>query len=274
MRTLREQDKPTRYLISRLLWKTGLCRLIIIDKGTFKLRFYPSSTSTGYWYNLDFRKVDENLLANYLKKNDIVIDVGANIGTLTLKAASIVGEEGKVFSIEAHPTTFKFLKGNIFLNRKFTNIEAFNVAIGDRKGTAAISDKVTRDDQNQIVPEGEINVDVETLDGLFDDIVKRVDFLKIDVEGYEKFVLLGADQVLKKTKCVYIESWESHFINYGYSTTDIFEILHSSGFRVFRLVDLRLVETSSSYISEVVENLLAIRDLGDFTERTNITLAD
>ncbi len=262
-----------RYLVSRLLWKTGLSRFLIIDKGSYKLRFYSSGSSASFWYNQDLYKADEEFFATYLRGGDIVIDLGANIGVLTLKAASIVGETGKVFSIEAHPATFEYLKGNVSLNN-FSNVEPFNAAIGDKTGTVAISNRTSSDVENRIVQEGGIEVRAETLDALFDDRLESVELLKIDVEGYEKFVLLGAGQILQKTKCIYFESNEGHFLNYGYSTADIFEILYAAGFGVFKIEDGKMHKLKQSYVSETTENLLAIRNLADFTKRTNLSVAD
>jgi FkbM family methyltransferase len=272
IRTLREQDKPFRYLISRLLWKTHLSRPFMIRKGAYKLRFYSSSASASCWYDPLIYKGDENFFEIYLKRGDTVIDVGANIGVLTLKAAAIVGDGGKVFSIEAHPTTFRYLRGNVCLNH-FGNIEVFNVAVGNKRGVVEISDRKTSDVENRIVPEGGTKIKVETLDTLLNHRIKTVDLLKIDVEGYEKFVLAGAAKILEKTKCIYIECWERHFANYGYSTTCILETLKSSGFGVFKVVTSRLSEISSRHISESIENLLAIRDLADFRGRTGFTVA-
>lgn len=273
IRTLKKQDKPGRYLVSRLLWKTGLSVFLIIDKGSYKLRFYPSSTSASCWYNPDLHKADEEFFSTYLRGGDIVIDLGANIGVLTLKAASIVGNTGKVFSVEAHPTTFEYLKGNVSLN-SFANIEAFNVAMGDRRGVVTISNRKTSDDQNKIVQEGGTEIQIETLDTLLNEKLEGVDLLKIDVEGYEKFVLLGAGQILQKTECIYFESSQQHFLNYGYSTADIFEILCAAGFGVFKMEEGKIHKIARAYVSETTENLLAIRNLADFTERTNLSVAD
>lgn len=269
IRTLKDQDKPFRYLISRLLWKTRLSSRFMIRKGAYKLRFYSSSTSASCWYDPLIYKGDEDFFEIYLNEGDTVIDVGANIGVLTLKAASIVGATGRVFSIEAHPGTFRYLRGNVCLNN-FTNVEVFNLAVGDKVGAIEISDRKTSDVENRIIEKGGLRVRVETLDDLLDDRLKVVDLLKIDVEGYEKFVLAGARRILQKTRCVYFESDQEHFASYGYSTAEVFDILYAAGLGVFKIIDKKMRKVPSSYVSEITENLLAVRDLCDFTERTNL----
>src|SRR5437667_6236072 len=81
---LRRQRKPFRFLASRLLWHSGLCSLFTILCGSYRLRFYPTALSATLWLDPRERCADEGHLRNLLRTDDIVIDVGANIGTMTL----------------------------------------------------------------------------------------------------------------------------------------------------------------------------------------------
>jgi hypothetical protein len=113
-----EQKHPVRFLFSRLLMRSGLSVLFVIKKEGYKLKFYPSSLSAALWVDSDDRHADERFLKEYLQSGDIVIDVGANIGSLTLAASDIVGESGKVYAVEANPKIFSYLRGNLLLNQK------------------------------------------------------------------------------------------------------------------------------------------------------------
>ena len=96
-----------------------------------------------------------------------------------------------------------------------------------------------------------------------------IELLKIDVEGFEKFVLEGAPQTLSKVSCVYIESDEAHFAKYGYSCADVIGLLQDSGFTMLRLTDDGAVAPICSQYSSVhCENLIAVRNLKTFLERT------
>ena len=64
------------------------------------------------------------------KKNDIVIDVGANTGYYSLRLSSLVGENGKVIAIEPDPQTFNSLTKNCELNN-ISNVDTHNIAISD-----------------------------------------------------------------------------------------------------------------------------------------------
>jgi hypothetical protein len=62
--------------------------------------------------------------------------------------------------------------------------------------------------------------------------LKKITLLKIDVEGYEKFVLEGTTDLLARTQYVYFEAWDRHTERYGYKTLEIANILRLHGFEV------------------------------------------
>lgn len=267
LRILKRQPRPWRFIASRILWRTRLCSLFQIDKGNYRLKFYPTALSAILWINPHDRAGDEFFLTRYLKHGDKVIDVGANIGHLALDASTLVGSEGRVYCVEAHPRTYKFLRKNVALNR-CSNIAPFNLALGNSESEIYFSD--TRgDDQNHVSQNGSgIRVKMIRLDDL-PMSEGSIELLKIDVEGYEKFVLEGAPRTLRKVSCIYIESDETHFAKYGYGCADVIGLLQDSGFTIFRLTDDGAVAPiHSHYSSAHCENLIAVRNLEAFLQRT------
>ena len=257
--------------MSKILWKLKLSSIFLIYKKQFRIRFFPSSLSAAYWVDPEARKGDEIFLSSYLKKGDLFVDVGANIGVLTLTAAAIVGDSGKVISIEAHPRIYGYLQQNVAMN-SFRNISLINAVVGEKKGKVCFSDN-RADDQNAVVLESALEVKMDTLDELVGRELKIINLLKVDVEGYEKFVFDGASRILWATECIYFESWEKHFFEYGYSCTDIFSLLANYQFKVYKLNDCVITPITASYCSSVVENMVAIRNLNSFMERTGFTVA-
>jgi hypothetical protein len=57
--------------------------------------------------------------------------------------------------------------------------------------------------------------------------------MKIDVEGFELFVLRGASLTLQRTECVYFELSGRAYARYGYSVNDVFDLLTSAGFEIY-----------------------------------------
>lgn len=138
----------------------------------------------------------------------IVADAGANIGLFSLYAAALGAK--KVYSFEAVAETYTIFKKNLALNGALKAVKAFNLALGAEKGSAEIKFN-TRGEGSSMIDCGDAGVNrditysgrravqVAPLDGL---VKGRVDFIKIDVEGYEKNVLLGAEKMIKKYKPV------------------------------------------------------------------------
>ena len=194
-----------------------------------------------------------------------MIDVGASIGTTTLASASCVSDKGKIYSIEPNPRIFKYLHGNIKLNN-FKNIETFNVALGNKDDTIYFSDERS-DDVNSINNSNVgIKVPIKSLDSLPIN-QSPISLLKIDAIGYEKFVLLGGQKTLEKTKCIHIAIIEKQLQQYGCKLNDIFDILLDNNFKLFEFSNEKLIPVTESY---TVHNatILAIQDIDDFLNRT------
>jgi FkbM family methyltransferase len=140
-----------------------------------------------------------------IRPGDTVVDVGANLGLMTLHAAR---KAAKVIAIEAHPATFLRLKRNIELN-EFANVEALNLAAGavnqdDRPIYDVPSMSIGR--ASLIEPEEAHSTGGTTKVRLLDDLVSGpVRLLKIDVEGFEAEVLRGSTRILAQRPIICME---------------------------------------------------------------------
>lgn len=257
---IRQQSKPIRFIISRVLWLSGTSHHFLIHLEGFKLHFYPSALSASYWVNPHERHGDESFLSNYLEPGNTYIDVGANIGALALSAANSVGKNGKVIAIEAHPTTFSYLQGNIKLNQAI-NIDAINIALGNSSGTITFSDNRS-DDQNHVSPDGKngIKVKMQPLDQLIESLSGTISLLKIDVEGYERFVFEGSHKTLMRTELIYFEAWNKHFQRFGYDFTYIFNLLNKYDFNIYQLTGNGLDLVDQDFCPGECINLFACKD--------------
>ena len=176
----------------------------------------------------DFK--DMTYLLHVLRGNDLFIDVGANSGAYTVLACSVVGAKGYAF--EPVPGTFYRLRHNVVINGINDRVTTMNIGISDYEGVA----KFTEDNDwaNCVIPEGQkvnggVDVDVKKLDDIIE--IKTPAMLKIDVEGYEKKVLLGAQDLLKNDSLhsVIIEI-NKECIKYGCGENEIIDMLMGYGF--------------------------------------------
>lgn len=248
-----------RYLVARLLAATGLCRFFTIRRTGYVLRFHPAALATTLWACPSDREQDHAVFATILRPGDQVIDVGANVGDLTLHASSLVGPQGRVYAIEPHPRTFRFLQENVSVNA-VENVISLNAALGAENGWVSLSDHRS-DDQNAVAAIGSaglMTVPLRRLDDL--DIEGRVHLLKIDVEGYEKFVLQGAEGLLDRVQTIYFEAWDSHFRRFGYTVSDLVGWLEERSFLICTVTNgIRIEPLTRALASGGTDNLLAIR---------------
>jgi FkbM family methyltransferase len=178
--------------------------IIVRDKNG--ILYYVRAKSEALGYVVGAAKPETRKWFNP-KKGDTVVDVGAAIGKFSLFA----GKMGcNVISIEPHPITFDVLKKNIELN-SFKNIKAINLAVGREKGKADLyspkdffgTASLNKDWENRF-DLVKYTVDLVPLDDITKEL-NNIDWLLIDVEGFEFEVLKGANETLKKTGKIIIE---------------------------------------------------------------------
>lgn len=138
-----------------------------------------------------------------VKKNDVVLDIGANIGYYTLIFARLVGEGGKVFAFEPDPVNFELLKKNIEING-YKNVVLVQKAVSEKSETAKLYiSEINKGDHRIYDPgPGDVRKDVEIetvrLDDYFKDYAGKIDFVKIDTQGAEGAVISGFLSTLQK----------------------------------------------------------------------------
>jgi FkbM family methyltransferase len=176
-------------------------------------------------------------------EGDVVVELGAGVGTETLSLSRMVGESGRVVAVEAHPTTFAMLRRMIELN-DLRNVTAVHAAAMDAPGTVTISDRDIADTQaNRVGGEG-VPVPGVTLDDLaLEHGIEKVAFLKSNIEGAETDALRGASAMLATTQHAAIGCHDFLADETGddsYRTLDdVRAILEGAGFSVDRRVDDR-----------------------------------
>jgi FkbM family methyltransferase len=133
-----------------------------------------------------------------LRPGDTVVDIGANVGFLSRKFASLVGHQGRVLAFEPDPETFTFL---VYNTRRLSQVSVFKEALSDRIGKIAFYLHPTSGMSNSLVNAWHdartIQVSTLTLDAwTHDNAIGPLSLVKIDVEGAELLVLRGMQGIL------------------------------------------------------------------------------
>jgi FkbM family methyltransferase len=195
--------------LSILLRKMSIKLIAITFIDWFKLNFiFRTYTLDEHVIFLDWER-DAVQYIRELRNGDIVIDVGAHIGSYTIRCAKLFGENGKVIAIEPIPENLILLKNNLEFN-KLNNVLIEDKAIYNKQNKiklfyydihpsgASVFKKFESDHLHAII------VETTTLDAIIEKYnLKKIDLLKVDVEGAEAEVL--SDKALSITRKIIIE---------------------------------------------------------------------
>jgi len=187
-----------------------------------------------------------------LKKGDIFIDIGANIGYLTAIGASLVGKNGQVYSFEPAPQIFNFLKKIAKINPEY-KIIANQYALGEKPGLVKMDFAKPPYDGGSTIVKNLLNknIDKETIDVLLirlDDYIKekkinKISLIKIDVEGFELPVLKGLENYFKETAnrpTIICEIAPGAYPLLGYKREELMDYMRKYGYEAYNIMNPRL----------------------------------
>lgn len=155
--------------------------------------------------NKEFFDTPVVYLEKYAGPDSVILDIGANIGLVSL-SASTVSPKGTIYAIEASPAIYKILEKNLGSNPS-KNVKPVHIALSDKKHTLDFFEDPDFLAGSRVVPSGTksshkvIKVPAVPLDQLVTELgIKKIDIIKLDVEGHEEQVLDGARKTIKKFK--------------------------------------------------------------------------
>jgi FkbM family methyltransferase len=180
-------------------------------------------------------------IREHLRPGAIFVDIGAHIGFCALKAKGIVGPSGRVVAVEANPEMQSALRANI--KASGTEVIVAPFACSDTEAMLELysgsqsnsgSSSLSKANASTWGPIGAIHqVRARPLDSILNELeISHVDVLKVDVEGAEFGVLLGARELLKRDHPVLmLELDEPLLKSMGSSTEAVLALLHTYGYR-------------------------------------------
>jgi FkbM family methyltransferase len=233
-----------------------------------RLLVRPGETGlTGNIYTGLHEYHDMAFVLHSLRKDDIFIDVGANLGSYTILACAAIGAQGHAF--EPVRSNFEKLVQNVRLNGIETAVRCHNVGVGRERGTLLFTSAF--DTTNHVIAEGENceaveSVPVVTLDEALLD--QSPTLIKIDAEGYEMPVLEGGEETLKKaTLNALIVELNGSGLRYGFDDSKILGKLLDHGFGTYAYDPVARTLTSLHEKNNASGNTLFIRNVPLVTER-------
>lgn len=209
-----------------------------------KMNIYGDSLVCRLIYLDQFEFDERDFVARFLRRGDVFVDVGANVGLFSLIAARSVGPSGRILAFEPTSKTCKRLIENIHLNN-FWTVQVERCALSNRTETLEMS--VAEDDLDGYnsfakphVGEHYAKESVPTVS--WDEfasawpLTERIALMKIDVEGWETNVLTGGKEWLSRRNApvLQIEFTDRAAKAAGSSCRDNYRILEEMGYKLYR----------------------------------------
>lgn len=165
-----------------------------------------SSQDRGIGNELLYSHIHEPLATKLLpcmvKPGNIVLECGANIGYYTLLLSRLVGENGKVISVEPNPEVTKLLRINTELNTA-NNVDIYQAALGDKEEEVDFYIRGASNLSSMTAEDGEYVAGQKVQMMMADTMIKQldlpsIDLIRMDVEGYEVEILEGASNIIQR----------------------------------------------------------------------------
>ncbi|MDR6240320.1 FkbM family methyltransferase [Aureibacter tunicatorum] len=187
----------------------------------------------------------EERLSNFLlndlsfEDNDIILDIGANIGWYSSLLSSQISENVHIHSFEPDPSNFSLLQANLAHNAS-SNVSAHQMGVSDKTETKNLHlYKKSNGGRHSLLDiNGTETVEINTIS--LDDFIeknnidpKRIKFLKMDIEGFEYFAFLGGKKALEFVPKMLVEYSPGYMRKGGIDPALCLELLESYNFEPY-----------------------------------------
>ena len=198
----------------------------------------------------------------FIKKGDLVIDIGANIGDTTVPMALAAGSSGITLGFDPNPYVYKILEINASLNKEKQNIVPFPYAITVKDedfyyvsseasfSNGAISSTKTSVHGKFIFPDKIKGVNLlKLLEQEYSERLNKISFIKIDAEGYDKEIIKSISGLIEKYKPAIVAE------SFGDSTpeekAELYNVINQHGYEIFYFEDFdnntRIIKLENSH---------------------------
>jgi FkbM family methyltransferase len=197
--------------------------------------------TTGVWAAHDLK-----LFRGIIRPGDHVVDIGANLGHHTVAFSRMVGPSGRVLAIEPQTMMFRLINANLVLNG-CTNAVVERCAAGEQTGVVKLwpvdysvgnnygALGVSREEGELLLEHEGETAPVQRLDDILSRLDwQRVDFLKVDAQTYDLYVLQGSEATVRSMRpVIFVEVSPFWMRKTGYDYREIYQFLLRMGYTVF-----------------------------------------
>lgn len=139
-------------------------------------------------------------------KKGIILDIGGHIGLFSITFSKKIGKEGKIYAFEPFRDSYNLFKKNLIIN-DFRGVKLYNNAISEKKGKMRLylhkysaANSLNAESDNYVIIESETLINFVKREK-----IKRIELIKLDVEGAEYEIIKNSKEVLKNTDAIILE---------------------------------------------------------------------
>jgi len=208
------------------------------------------------WYEPD----ETAWYAEHVRPGQFVVEAGANIGFFSLQLARLVGPTGKVLSFEPDPDLNAILRRNVDANGYGDRVVVRQAAVADEPGELTFFRAVKNTGDNRLFTHGtdagSFPVTAVTLDDELAGVDRRVDLLKMDIQGAEPLALRGMAQTLRTRppRRIMMEFWPHGIVGMNGDPRETVQQLLDLGYSATTLHDRAPLDLDRALAELTVEN--------------------
>jgi len=210
-----------------------------------------------YKYVSDYSKI--KFLKSIIKNGNVVYDIGSNVGFYTKLLSDLVSSTGQVHAFEPDRLNFSILEKRF---GSYQNIFLYNMAVGEYEGKIKLYESEDMNVDHQTFDSGEgrvfTEVDVVSIDTFMSESTE-VDFIKIDIQGYDYYAIKGMQKTISRSRSISIfgEFWPYALDKAGVSPHKYLELLSELQFEVEilgmkPLDDIKLLVKRKEYYTDYI----------------------
>lgn len=216
-----------------MLHRAGVAAPVVIGEEGVRIELGTDFVTRDVLFRGAWEPEETGLLRSLTPAGGVFLDVGANIGYFTLLASRWVGSAGLVYALEPVRATYARLMRNVALN-DVTNVRAFKLGAARAAGTAEIALASDAGHSHLVagsdVPACGEAITLTTVDAFVArERLQRLDVLKVDVEGADFEVILGASETLAMFRPAVLMEVEL-LTRFGTSVDDVKRFFHGLGY--------------------------------------------
>lgn len=264
--------KITNNIIKRLMPKETE-----IEEGVFLELDQSDPVASGAIALGVYERYETKLFRSKIKPAMTIIDIGANLGYYTVLASRLVGEQGLVLAFEPEPNFFKLLSKNINRN-DIKNVNHYEMAIAEKKGISELHLSDENKGHNSLIYSEElktsVNVKTTTLDDFLNSqIIKKVDIIKMDIEGAEILAIEGMKNTLiKHTPLLFLEFSPHLIAKLNRNPIDFLSVLREIGYSVYHINKVRQSLDGVSDFKKFIDSITEGNYADIYCEKTDARL--